>query len=50
VIQNKNAYRVLLGKHEGKNTTRKTKLGCGSNIKTDLSEIAWEDVTWVHFA
>jgi hypothetical protein len=38
----RNAYRLLVGKPEWKETTRKT--------KTDLGEVGWGDADWIGLA
>jgi hypothetical protein len=44
------AYRVLVGKYEGKRPLRRPRLRLGDNIRMDLREIGWEDVDWIHLA
>jgi hypothetical protein len=48
-----NAYRLLVGKPEGKKeTTRKTKTKTRwvDNIRMDLGEVGWGDVDWICLA
>jgi hypothetical protein len=45
-----NAYRILVGKPEGKRPLGTSKHRWGNNIKMDLKEIGWESVEWLHLA
>jgi len=45
----KNAYRVLVGKSEGKSCCGRSRHGW-NNIKIDLEEIGWEGVNWIYLA
>jgi hypothetical protein len=42
----RNAYRLLVGKPEGKRLLGTPKLRWVNNIKMDLLEIGWGDVDW----
>jgi hypothetical protein len=42
----RNAYNILVGKHEGKRPRCRWK----ENIRMDLREIGWEDMNWIHLA
>jgi hypothetical protein len=44
------AYRVLLGKPEGKRPLEKPRHRWKYNIKTDLREIEWGGMDWVDLA
>jgi hypothetical protein len=45
-----NAYKILIGKHEGKRLLiRRTSKG-EDNIRMHLSEIGWDGVDWMHLA
>jgi hypothetical protein len=46
--ETRNAYNILLGKPEGKRSVERPRLRRGDNIRTDLREIGWEDVDWMH--
>jgi hypothetical protein len=46
----RNAYKVLVGKPEGKRPRRRPMHRFEDNIGTDLREIRWEDVDWIHLA
>jgi hypothetical protein len=45
-----NAYRILVGKSEGKRPRGRTKCKWVDNIKFDLSEIKWNDMHWIDVA
>jgi len=44
------AYKILVGKPEGKGSLRRSRLGWEDNIKKDLVEIEWAGVAWTHVA
>jgi hypothetical protein len=46
----RDAYRVLVGKHEGKRQLGKPRARWEDNIKIDLTEISWEGVDWIDLA
>jgi hypothetical protein len=48
--EERNVYRVLLGKPEGKRPLGKTRLRWEDGIKMDLREISWGSVDWIHLA
>jgi hypothetical protein len=41
--EKRNAYRILVGKPEGKRPLRRLRCRCVDNIKMDLREIGWGD-------
>jgi hypothetical protein len=41
-----NAYRLLVGKPEGKMQLRRPRRRCVDNVKIDLGELGWGDVDW----
>jgi hypothetical protein len=45
--ENRNAYRILVGKPEGKRPLRKLRRKWVDNIKMDLREIACNGVNWL---
>jgi hypothetical protein len=45
-----NAYRLLVGKPEGKRLLGRPKCRWVDNIKMDLGEIGWGDVDWIGLA
>jgi hypothetical protein len=44
-----NAYKVLVGKREGKRPLGRPRHRC-EDIKMDLREIGWCDMDWIHMA
>jgi hypothetical protein len=46
----KNAYRLLVGKPEGKRPLGRTKSRWVDNIRMDLGEVGWDDVDWIGLA
>jgi hypothetical protein len=48
--KNRNAYRVLVGKPEGKRPLRRPRRRWKGNIKMDLSEIGWSGMDWIDLA
>jgi hypothetical protein len=46
----KNAYTILVGEPEGKKPLRRPRRRWEDNIRTDLKEIGWEGVDWIHLA
>jgi hypothetical protein len=48
--ENWNAYRILVGKPEGKRPLGRPRRRWVYNIKIDLSETGWDDVDWIHLA
>jgi hypothetical protein len=42
-----NAYRILVGKPEGKRPLGRRRCRCKNNIKTDLREIVWDGMDWI---
>jgi hypothetical protein len=45
-----NAYRILLGKPEGKRPLRRPRRRWVGNIKMDLRETGWDGVDWIELA
>jgi hypothetical protein len=45
--EKRNAYRMLVGKSEGKRPLGRPKRRWVDNIKLDLREIGWDDVDWI---
>jgi hypothetical protein len=50
VGEKRNAYRVLVGKLEGKRPLGKPKRIWEDNIKMDLREIGWDSMNSIHLA
>jgi hypothetical protein len=46
----RNAYRIFLGKPEGKRPLGRPRCRCVDNIKMDLREIGWDGVNWIDMA
>jgi hypothetical protein len=49
-MQKRNAYRILVGKPEGKRPPGRPRRRWVDNIKTDLREIRWDGVDWIDLA
>jgi hypothetical protein len=45
--EKRNAYRILVGKPEGKRPLRRPRRRCMVNIKMDLREIGWNGMDWI---
>jgi hypothetical protein len=45
-----NAYKMVVGKPEGKRPLRRSRCRWEDNIRIDLKEIGWENVNWIHLA
>jgi hypothetical protein len=48
--ETRNAYRILVGKPEGKRPLGRPTRRWKDNIKMDLREIGWESMDWMHLA
>jgi hypothetical protein len=48
--ENRNAYRILVGKPEIKKTSKRPTRGWEDNIKMDIREIGWGGMDWIHLA
>jgi hypothetical protein len=46
----RNAYRILVGKPEGKKSLGRPRRTWVENIKMDLREIRWDGVVWIDLA
>jgi hypothetical protein len=46
--EKRNAYRILVGKPEGKRPLGKRRRSWEDNIKIDLREIGWGDKDWIY--
>jgi hypothetical protein len=46
--EKRNAYRILVGKPEGKRPVGKRRRGWVDNIKIYLREIGWDGVDWIY--
>jgi hypothetical protein len=45
--EKRNAYRLLVGKPEGKSSLRRPRRRWVDNIRMDLGEVGWGDVDWI---
>jgi hypothetical protein len=48
--ETRNAYRLLVGKPEGKRPLRRTRRRWVDDIKMDLGEIGWDGMDWIEMA
>jgi hypothetical protein len=48
--ENMNAYRLLVGKPEGRSPLRRPRRRWLDNIRMDLGEVGWGDVDWIGMA
>jgi hypothetical protein len=48
--EKRNAYRLLMGKPEGKKALGRPRYRCLVNINMDLEEIGWDVVDWIGLA
>jgi hypothetical protein len=48
--ENRNAYRLLVGKPEGKRPLGRPRHWRVDNIRMDLGEVRWGDVDWIDLA
>jgi hypothetical protein len=48
--EKRNAYRILVGKPDGKRPLGRPRLRWVVNIKMDLREIGWDGVDWIDLA
>jgi hypothetical protein len=48
--EKRNAYRLLVGKSEGKRPLGRPRCRRLDNIRTDLVEVGWGDVDWIGLA
>jgi hypothetical protein len=48
--EKRNAYRLLMGKLEGKRPLGRPKHRWVDNIRTDLVEVGWDDMDWIDLA
>jgi hypothetical protein len=50
MVEKRNAYRLLVGKPEGKRPLGRPRRKWVDNIKMDLGEVGWDDVDWIDLA
>jgi hypothetical protein len=48
--EKRNAYRLLMGKPEGKRPLGRPRHRLVDNIRKDLGEVGWGDVDWIGLA
>jgi hypothetical protein len=48
--EKRNAYRILVGKPEGKGPLGRPRRRWVENIKIDVREIGWDDMNWIDLA
>jgi hypothetical protein len=48
--ERRGAYRVLVGKPEGKRPLRRPRLRWEDNIKMNLQEVGWGGMDWIELA
>jgi hypothetical protein len=48
--ETRNAYRILVGKPEGKRSLGRPRRGLVDNIKIYLREIGWDGMDWIDLA
>jgi hypothetical protein len=48
--ETRNAYRILVGKSEGKRPLGRPRCRSVDNIKMDLREIGWDVMDWIDLA
>jgi hypothetical protein len=48
--ETRNAYRILVGKPEGKTPLGRPRRRWVDNIKMDLGEIGWDGMDWIELA
>jgi hypothetical protein len=49
-VEKRNAYRLLVGKPEGKRPLGRPRRRWVYNIKMDLEKVGWGDVDWIGLA
>jgi hypothetical protein len=48
--ENRNLYRLLVGKPEGNRSLGRPRNRCVDNFRIDLGEVEWGDVNWIGLA
>jgi hypothetical protein len=48
--EKRNAYKILVGKPEGKRPLVRPRYRWEDNIRMDLREIDWGGISWIHLA
>jgi hypothetical protein len=50
MVEKRNAYRIFVGKPEGKRPPGRLRRMWEDNIKMDLREIGWGGIDWINLA
>jgi hypothetical protein len=50
MMEKRNAYRILVGKPEGKRSLGRPRRRSVDNVKMDLRETEWDEVDWMDMA
>jgi hypothetical protein len=50
MVEKRNAYRLLVGKPEGKRPLGRPRRRWVNNVRMDLGEVGWGDVDWIGLA
>jgi hypothetical protein len=50
MVEKRNAYRLLVGKPEGKRPLGRPRRRWVDNIRMDFGEVGWDDVDWIGLA
>jgi hypothetical protein len=48
--ETRNAYRILVGKPEGKRPLRRPRRKSVDDVKMDIREIGWDGIDWIELA
>jgi ribosome biogenesis protein Nip4 len=48
--EKRGAYRILVGRPEGRRPLRRPRHRWEDNIKMDLQEVGWRDMDWIELA
>jgi hypothetical protein len=48
--EKRNAYRILVGKPEGKRALARPRLRLEDNIRMDIREIGWRGMDWINLS
>jgi hypothetical protein len=50
MVEKRKAYKILVGKPEGKRLLRRPRRRCLDNMKMDVREIGWDGMDWIDLA
>jgi hypothetical protein len=48
--EGRGAYRILVGRPEGRRPLERPRPRCDDNIKMDLQDVGWEGADWIELA